>query len=390
MDKIYYFDNSATSNPKPENVYSSVERAMKKLNSNPGRGGHRLAIKTAEEIYNVREKVANFFNLDNSLNVAFTSNSTMALNIAIRGIFENGDRVLTTYFEHNSVIRPLYKMVEEKIIAVEILKCEFSGIELEKKIKENRENGEKTLKAIVINHMSNVTGKVINLIEVGKICKENGILLIVDASQSAGMIEIDMKKMNIDILCFTGHKSLLGIQGIGGLCLREGVKLTSLIVGGTGSHSREKQQPKDMPDCVEAGTLNTPGIISLGAGIDFINSVGLKNIESHEKKLKERFIKGIKEIDKGDKIKLYTSYGEKDGPVVSLNIEGIVSSELSNILDEEFGIITRSGLHCAPLIHEFLGTEKTGTVRFSFGYFNTIDEIDYAVSGIGKILTYLD
>ncbi|MGL4687221.1 MAG: aminotransferase class V-fold PLP-dependent enzyme, partial [Fusobacteriaceae bacterium] len=177
---------------------------------------------------------------------------------------------------------------------------------------------------------------------------------------------------------------------IGGLCLREGLKLTSLIVGGTGSHSREKEQPMDMPDCVEAGTLNTPGIMSLGAGIDFINSVGLKNIESHEKNLKERFIKGIKEIDKGNKIKLYTSYGEKDGPVVSLNIEGIASSELSNILDEEFAIITRSGLHCAPLIHEFLGTEKTGTVRFSFGYFNTIDEINYAVSGIGKILTYLD
>ncbi len=387
MDKIYYFDNSATSNPKPETVYSRVNYALRELNSNPGRGGHRLAIKNAEEIYKIREKVATFFNLDNSLNVAFTSNSTMALNIAIRGVLKQNDKVLTSYFEHNSVIRPLYKMVEEKIITVEILSCEFTGVELEKKIKENIK---KIPKAIVINHMSNVTGKTINLIEIGKICKEYGILLIVDASQSAGMIKIDMKEMNIDILCFTGHKSLFGIQGIGGLCIREGLELESLIVGGTGSHSRDKKQPSSMPDCIEAGTVNTPGIISLGAGIDFINSIGIDKIESHEKKLKERFIKKIKKIDKNNKIKLYTSYGEHDGPVISLNIEEIASSELSNILDEEFGIITRAGLHCAPLIHEFLGTEEKGAVRFSFGYFNTIKEIDYAILAIEKILTYLN
>lgn len=382
--KIYYFDNSATSNPKPAEVYEAVNYAMKDLNCNPGRGGHRMAVKSSVEIYRVREKIAEFFNQKNPLQVAFTNNSTTALNMGIWGSLEEGDTVITTAQEHNSTLRPLFTLKEKKNIEVILVEEEDPENEIIEILKT------KKIKMVALNHMSNVTGKAIDIERIGKVSRAYGTLLLVDASQSAGMIDVDMEKMNIDILCITGHKSLFGIQGIGAIIPREGIELNPILVGGTGSHSRMLTQPHEMPEHLEAGTLNTPGIISLGAGIDFINRVGLGNIHAHEQKLKNRFIQGIKKIDGENIVKLYTSYGENDGPVVSLNIEGIASSDLSALLDEEFGIITRSGLHCAPLIHQKNQTTETGMVRFSFGYFNTIEEIDYALLAIEKIINSLN
>lgn len=385
--KLYYFDNSATSNPKPESVYLAVNDALRSLNSNPGRGGHQLAVKTAEAIYKVRKKVKNFFNFENELNVAFVNNSTTALNYAVRGTMEKGSLILTTNLEHNSTLRPIYLVKDEFAGEIEILE----GDNLEEKIERRLLNENLKLPNILIlNHMSNVTGKTLEIKKIGKLCREKGVIFILDASQSAGILPIDMIGMNIDILCFTGHKSLFGIQGIGGICLREGVKLKATVVGGTGSHTREPYQPLEMPEHLEAGTLNVPGIVSLGAGIDFINSVGIENIHEKETILKKRFVEGIKKIDKEKKVTLYTSYGEQDGPVVSMNIEGITSSELSGYLDEEFNIITRSGLHCAPLIHKELKTEFIGATRFSFGYFNTEKDIDYAVDSLKSVLNQLD
>lgn len=392
MEKYYYFDNSATSNPKPETVYKSVNYAMKELNSNPGRGGHRLAVKSASEIYKVREKVAKFFNLKNSLGVGFTNNSTTALNYAINSLMEKNSIIGITEIEHNSVLRPLYTQREEKNLNIIRLSSDRILENLLKEIERLKKENKK-FDFLVLNHMSNVTGYTIDLEKVGIICKEQGIKLVVDVSQSAGVIPIDMEKMNIDILAFTGHKSLYSIQGVGGICVKDEIKIKPLICGGTGSHSRVLTQPNEMPEVVEGGTVNTPGIISLGAGLDFIKSQGLDKIYNHELKLKKIFLEGLEKINKNldeeKKIKIYTSDVTGNGPVVSINISGLSSSDLSYILDEDFGIITRSGLHCAPLIHEKNGTEESGATRFSFGFFNTESEVIYAVDSILKIIQEL-
>ena len=237
-------------------------------------------------------------------------------------------------------------------------------------------------KAVVINHISNVNGTVQDIDVIGKICKKYNLLFILDASQSAGYSYIDMEKYNIDILCLTGHKSLFGIQGIGAICLKDGVEIRPLLEGGTGSFSKLLRQPKEMPELLEAGTLNTPGIMSLGAGIDFINEIGLDKIREHENRLSERFLSGLKDIEK---IKVYKSLTNEQGPVISLNIDGVDSGDLAQILDEEFGIFVRSGFHCAPLAHKTIGTYEQGAVRFSFGYFNTYEEIEFVLSVLKNI-----
>ncbi|MDX8335802.1 aminotransferase class V-fold PLP-dependent enzyme [Candidatus Cetobacterium colombiensis] len=370
--ETYYFDNSATSCPKPEEVYKAVEAGIKDYNANPGRAGHRKALESGKKIYEVREKIAKFFNIENSLNIAFTANATESLNFAIKGGIPTGSHVITTNFEHNSVLRPLFYMQDEKEVSLTFVNT----------YKEIEENIKSSTKAIVVNHISNVNGTVQDIEKIGKICKKYNLLFILDASQSAGYIDIDMERDNIDILCLTGHKSLFGIQGIGAICLKEGVKIIPVLEGGTGSFSKLSRQPKEMPELLEAGTPNTPGILSLGAGIDFINRIGLNKIKEHEDILTKRFIKRLRNIDK---IKLYESFTENQGPVISLNIEGIESSDLAQILDEEFGILVRAGYHCAPLAHRTMGTYETGTVRFSFGYFNTEEEIDYALDALKNI-----
>lgn len=370
--KTYYFDNSATSSPKPEIVYKKLEIGIREYNANPGRAGHRKSIEAGRKIYEVREKIAKFFNVKNSLNIAFTANATESLNFAIKGAILQNSHVITTNFEHNSVLRPLFYMQDEKNIKLTFVN---TYDEIEKNITSET-------KAVVINHISNVNGTVQNIEKIGEICKQYNLLFILDASQSAGYACIDMEKYNIDILCLTGHKSLFGIQGIGAICLRDNVRLEPLLEGGTGSYSKLSRQPKEMPELLEAGTVNTPGIISLGAGIEFINEVGLEKIREHENRLTKKFIDGLKEIKK---VQVYKSWTKEQGPVVSLNLEGVDSGDLAQILDEEFGIFVRAGFHCAPLAHKTMGTYELGTVRFSFGYFNTDEEIEYALSALKNI-----
>lgn len=381
--KEYYFDNSATSSPKPDCIIKQVQEAILEFNGNPGRSGYKKAIKIDREIYNTREKLAKFFNIKNPLRIAFTTNASESLNFAIKGYGFSNCHIISSVFEHNSVLRPLHYLEDEKNVSLSFLEPANSKKDL-------LNNLSKLLrpdtKAIVINHISNVTGYVFDIETIGKFCKENNLIFIVDSSQSAGFLNIDVEKHNINILCFTGHKSLFGIQGIGGIYVEEGIILSPLLEGGTGSFSKLRRQPDTMPELLECGTLNTPGILSLSAGLDFINSIGIENIKNHEEYLTRLFIDNIKDI------KNIIIYGDKNifrGAVVSINIEGVPSSDLALTLDEEFNICTRSGFHCAPLAHKYLGTYEYGCVRFSFGYFNTEDEILYAANAIKEIAKYV-
>ncbi|EHO80503.1 aminotransferase class V-fold PLP-dependent enzyme [Fusobacterium ulcerans] len=377
--KIYYFDNSATSFPKPESVYKCVEKAVRLYGANPGRGGHRMAVEASQAIYETREKVASLFNIKNPLQIAFTYNSTYALNFAVKGAVPKDSHIITTSLEHNSVLRPVFYEKDENNAHVSIIEpSEDGNIHSEDIIAAMKPD----TKAVVLTHMSNVTGAIIDLLPITTEARKRNILTIVDVSQSAGFLDIDVEEMKIDILCFTGHKSLFGIQGTGGIYIREGIPFSPIIEGGTGSFSKMKRQPHSMPEALEAGTLNTPGIVSLGAGIDFINSIGLENIRKHEYSLTEKFIEGIKNIEE------IIIYGpEKRGPVVTLNIKGVDSGDLAAYLDEEYAILTRAGIHCAPLAHESMHSGENGGVRFSFGYFNTEEDITYAINTLKNIVS---
>nr|WP_302821810.1 aminotransferase class V-fold PLP-dependent enzyme [Fusobacterium ulcerans] len=377
--KIYYFDNSATSFPKPESVYKCVEKAVRLYGANPGRGGHRMAVEASQAIYETREKVASLFNIKNPLQIAFTYNSTYALNFAVKGAVPKDSHIITTSLEHNSVLRPVFYEKDENNAHVSIIEpSEDGNIHSEDIIAAMKPD----TKAVVLTHMSNVTGAIIDLLPITTEARKRNILTIVDVSQSAGFLDIDVEEMKVDILCFTGHKSLFGIQGTGGIYIREGIPFSPIIEGGTGSFSKMKRQPHSMPEALEAGTLNTPGIVSLGAGIDFINSIGLENIRKHEYSLTEKFIEGIKNIEE------IIIYGpEKRGPVVTLNIKGVDSGDLAAYLDEEYAILTRAGIHCAPLAHESMHSGENGGVRFSFGYFNTEEDITYAINTLKNIVS---
>lgn len=379
MNKEYYFDNSATSNPKPISVIEKVAEALTKYNGNPGRSGYKKAIKIDREIYNVRTKIAEFFNIKNPLQIAFTANASESLNFAIKGAGLENCHIISSIFEHNSVLRPLNYLKDEKNVSLSFIEPARNSEELIKNISLLLKDD---TRAIVLNHISNVTGNIMDIETVGRFCKEKNLLFIVDVSQSAGFLKIDVEKCNINILCFTGHKSLFGIQGTGGIYVAEEITLNPLLEGGTGSFSKLPRQPKTMPELLECGTINTPGILALGAGIDFINSVGIENIQNHEYELTKKF------IDEISKIKNVIVYGDKEnfrGPVVSINIKNLPASDFSAILDEEFNICTRGGFHCAPLAHKYLNTYENGAVRFSFGYFNTFEEIDYAINAIKEV-----
>ena len=376
--KIIYFDNSATSFPKPEEVYKASAKAMRIFGANPGRGGHRMAVEASKEIFKVREKVANLFNIKDPLRIAFTQNSTYALNFAIKGCINKKGHVITTALEHNSSLRPLFSKRDNGEIELELIYPEKNGeISIEKIIESIKED---TI-AVVVNHISNVTGTIVDIGKIGKVTRGKGIMLIVDASQSAGYLDIDVEREGIDILCFTGHKSLYGLQGSGGIYIREGIDFTPIIEGGTGSFSKLERQPLVMPEGLEAGTLNTLAIVSLGAGIDFIQKVGIENIRKYEDKLTQRFLTEVKKIPE---IEVYGS--DRRGPVVTLNIKGIDSGDLAAYLDEEYGILVRGGLHCAPKIHEAIGNGENGGVRFSFGFFNTDEEVEYAIKVLKEIV----
>lgn len=376
---MIYLDNAATSFPKPEEVYKDMDICFREYGANPGRSGHKLALKAGRAIFETRELLCQLFNISNPMRIIFTSNATDSLNLAIKGVLKEGDHVITSSMEHNSLIRPI-KAMEEQGVENTIIKCSADGTiktqDIKSSIKENT-------KLIAITHASNVCGTIMPIEEIGKIANEHGILLLVDAAQSAGVYDIDVEKMNIDLLAFPGHKGLMGPQGTGGLYIREGIHIKQMKEGGTGSKSESLLQPDIIPDKYESGTPNTPGIVGLGSGIKYIFKRGIENIRNHEKDLTKYMLKELKEIKN---VKIYgTQNAESQASVISLNIGSLDSSEVSYILDQAFDIAVRAGLHCAPLAHKTLGTIEQGTLRFSIGYFNTKDDIDKAIEAIRKI-----
>ncbi|WP_432406040.1 aminotransferase class V-fold PLP-dependent enzyme [Wukongibacter sp. M2B1] len=376
---MIYLDNAATSFPKPEEVYKAVDKCLREYGANPGRSGHKLALKAGRSIYETRELMCELFNIDNPMQIIFTSNATDSLNLAIKGILKKGDHVITSSMEHNSLIRPI-KTIEDIGVENTIVDCSKEGfIEIEdikKAIKKNT-------KLIAITHASNVTGTIMPIEKIGKLAKENDILMLVDAAQTAGVYDIDVKNMNIDLLAIPGHKGLMGPQGTGALYIREGVELRQMKEGGTGSKSESLLQPEIVPDRYESGTPNTPGIVAMGAGIKFILETGIDKIRKHEEELTEFMLTELKKIEQ---VKIYgPKDSRKQASVISLNIGDIDSSEVSYILDQAFNVAVRSGLHCAPLAHKTLGTFEQGTVRFSIGYFNKRKDIEDALAAIKKI-----
>ena len=376
---MIYLDNAATTIHKPEGVAQAMVQALSSL-GNSGRGAHEATLDASRIIYGTREKLARLFGIKDPMRIAFTCNATESLNIAINGLFEKGDHVITTMCEHNSVLRPLYRL-EENGVELSILPADSKGVpmygELERLIQQNT-------RAIVITHASNLSGNVTDLGRVSAITQKYKLLLVVDASQSAGCIPIDVEKMGIDVLCFTGHKGLMGPQGTGGIYVREGLEIRPLKVGGSGVHSYDREHPKEMPTALEAGTLNGTGIAGLFSSLDFILDTGVEAIHKKEMKLAKRFFDGIKDLPE------VTVYGDWQNSertaIVSVNLGTEESGQVSDWLWEDYGIAVRAGAHCAPLMHKALGTEKQGAVRFSFSYFNTEEEVDAAIQALKEIL----
>lgn len=376
---MIYMDNAATSIYKPAEVTEAVINAMKTL-GNAGRGVNEASLCAAGEIFNVRSLLAELFNAEDPSRIAFTSNATEALNTAIKGSFEPGDHVITTVLEHNSVLRPLYEM-EEKGVELSFISCDETGmvnpVEFEKEIKDNT-------KAIVCTHGSNVTGNLVDIAAVGKIAEANNLLFIVDASQTAGVMDIDVQEMNIDVLCFTGHKGLLGPQGTGGIYVREGIEIRPLKSGGSGVQTYLRKHPPQMPTALEAGTLNSHGIAGLGAAVTYLKDTGLPAIREREQMLIRKFYEGIKDLPG---VHIYGDWNQEVRcPILSLNIEGLDSAVVGDELFNTYGISVRSGAHCAPLMHKALGTESLGAVRFSLSHYNTEEEIDAAITAIAEIV----
>lgn len=374
---MIYLDNAATTIHKPQTVIDALTQAMRSL-GNAGRGATSGALDAARTIHGCRAKLARLLGCPRADHVCFTLNSTAALNTVINGVVRPGDRVVTTVLEHNSVLRPLNRLAAEQGVTVEHAGCDANGVldydELERLVTSDT-------RAVVVTHASNVTGNSVDIARVAAMAHTVGALVIVDASQSAGTAHIDMQTMGLDVVCFTGHKGLIGPQGTGGLAVAEGVDVAPWAMGGTGVHSFDALQPLEWPTRLEAGTLNGHGIAGLSAGLDFIDAQGgVEAIAAHERALAERFLAGVREIPG------IALYGAFDQPVrsaiVSLNVGDIDSAEISDALMQGWGIATRPGAHCAPLMHRALGTERQGIVRFSFGYFNTDEEVDTAIDAL--------
>ena len=376
---MIYFDNAATTLHKPHEVIEAVVHAMTTA-GNASRGTHTGSLAASRTVYETRKKIADFFHCSRADHVIFTSNSTEALNIAICGTLGKGDHIISTDLEHNSVLRPLYHL-EEQGASLTFLSANKKGCidydDFKRSIKPNT-------KAIVCTHASNLTGNVLDIERIGRIAKAHNLLFIVDASQSAGCIEINMETMNIDILCFTGHKGLLGPQGTGGLCIHESVEIRPFKHGGSGIHSYEKGQPQAYPARLEAGTLNSHGIAGLCAAINYINTIPIPVIAKKEQELLWHFYKGICNIPE---IHIYGDFDTKErAAILSLNIEGYDSGTVSDLLSQEYDIATRPGAHCAPRMHQALGTTETGAVRFSFSSFNTMEEVETAIQALKELV----
>ena len=374
---MIYLDNAATTMHKPQTVIDAVTQAMCSL-GNAGRGATSGALDAARTIHGCRAKLARLLGCPRADHVCFTPNSTAALNTVINGVVRPGDRVVTTVLEHNSVLRPLNRLAMEQGVTVEHAGCDANGVldydELEQLVTPGT-------RAVVVTHASNVTGNSVDIARVAAMAHAVGALAIVDASQSAGTARVDMQAMGLDIVCFTGHKGLMGPQGTGGLAVAEGIDVAPWAMGGTGVHSFDALQPLEWPTRLEAGTLNGHGIAGLSAGLDFIEAQGgVEAIAARERALADRFLAGVRGIPG---IKLYGAFDQSTrSAIVPLNVGDIDSAEISDELMQGWGIATRPGAHCAPLMHRALGTERQGVVRFSFGYFNTDEEVGTAIDAL--------
>lgn len=375
---MIYFDNAATSMQKPKEVAEAVIRAMGTL-GNAGRGAHEASLDASRSIFEVREQMAEFFHGEDPSGIAFTLNSTESLNTAIKGILNPGDHVVTTVLEHNSVLRPLYEM-EKRGVELTILPCDaFGMVYPEDFFQAVRSN----TRAFICTHGSNLTGNVLDIEGIGRGAKDRGLLFIVDASQTAGVFDIDVQKMHVDILCFTGHKGLLGPQGTGGLYVKKGVSIRPLKSGGSGIRTFDKKQPSLMPGVLEAGTLNGHGLAGLGAGVSYLNQKGLKAVREKEQRLMEQFYLGVKDIPG---VRVYGDFRTRDRcAIVSLNIRDYDSGEVGDILYTDYDIAVRTGGHCAPLMHKALGTQSQGAVRFSFSHYNTEEEIQSGIEAVREL-----
>ena len=375
---MIYFDNAATTIQKPKQVVEAVTQALCSM-GNAGRGAHNASMGASRMLFDTRKKLAELFGGNNPAQVVFTSNSTESLNMALKGLLNPCDHVITTQLEHNSVLRPLYEL-EDKGVELTILNSDAKGRicyeDFEKEIKKNT-------KMIVCTHGSNLTGNLTDIRRVGEIARSHGLLFVVDASQTAGVFPIHVEEMKIDVLCFTGHKGLLGPQGTGGMYVREGVIIRPLKTGGSGVQTYSRTHPSQMPTALEAGTLNAHGLAGLDAALDYLKDTGIDVIRKKEQELMWYFYQKVLEIPG------ITVYGDFDSqercPMVSLNVKDYDSSEVSDFLFTEYGISTRPGAHCAPLMHQAMGTEKQGAVRFSFSHYNTIEEIDIAVQALKEL-----
>ena len=381
MDYIY-LDNASTSFPKAPNVASAMADYITNRGININRGSYALAYDVEDIIYTTRQRLNTLFNGHDPSHVIFTQNVTMSLNMVIKGLLKSGDHVLVSSMEHNAVMRPLTQLLD-KGITFDIIPCDKMGsIQLESMDSLIRPN----TVALIINHASNVCGTIQPLESIGPICKTHNLQFIVDAAQTAGVIPIDVKACHIDALCFTGHKGLLGPQGIGGIILTKEMaqNLTPLIAGGTGSFSHLETMPTHMPDAFEAGTLNLPGIIGLNEGLAYIESQGMENIHNHELALTQSFLEGLQSID-GINIVGKQNIQDRTA-VVSITIDGMDPANIAYELESTYHIMTRVGLHCAPRAHQTLRTYPEGTVRFSFGYANTHKDVESALSALNTIV----
>ncbi|MEQ8154858.1 MAG: aminotransferase class V-fold PLP-dependent enzyme [Clostridiaceae bacterium] len=377
-----YLDNAATSYPKPKAVSESMYNLINSLASNPGRGAYDSALEGSRIVYECRESISEIFCFNKAENVIFTPNISYSLNILINSVVKSGWHVITSEIDHNSTLRPLHLLSTKGIIDLDIVKCDSSGtIIIEDFLNKIRKN----TKLVVLSHASNVFGTIQPLDTIGKICSDNNIYFIIDSAQTAGYIPVSFTDLHADAIAFTGHKSLLGPQGIGGFVINDELNELAepVFSGGTGSSSSDLFQPSFLPDKFEVGTLNTPGIAGLKSAVDFINSPVYKDHLSNEKDLFRYFLKELQYLK--DIIVYGTLDAYKSTPTVSINMKTKEASELSFILDKNFGIMSRTGLHCAPLAHKSIGTFPSGTVRFSLGIFNTKDEIDYVLESLDLI-----
>ncbi len=376
---MIYLDNAATTRRKPPQVIDAVVNAMTTM-GNAARGAHSSSLEASRALYDARCKLAKLLGCPQPDHVIFTANSTEALNIAINGTLNPGDHVISTDLEHNSVLRPLYRLEEAGTISLDFVPADRLGnidyAGFERLIRPET-------RAIVCTHGSNLTGTLVDLKRVGEVCRRNSLLFIVDASQTAGAVPVHMEEMGVDILCFTGHKGLMGPQGTGGLCVRPGVEIRPWKVGGSGVHSYDRSQPQDYPTRLEAGTLNSHGIMGLSAALDFIQEVGVEEIARHEAALTRRFYDGVSRIDG---VTVYGDFSQPErGAIVTLNIRDYDSAEMSDALSQAYDIATRPGAHCAPRMHQALGTVDQGAVRFSFAWYNTQEEVDAAIQAVAEL-----